>query len=298
MNLNKQVVNILSSPCCLSNLKEKKNEVVCLKCNRVYKIEEGRPVLVKRARIGFNKKLLKYGRNQTYRIEKLPLVKMLFSPSESLRIVDKDKLLIAKLSIESLALYIGENRTKNDHKQVVYIDIDPELDVDVIADVNDLPFKNKSFSLVICNFVLEHLPDPKRVVEEIYRVLKKDGLVYINMPFLAPFHPAPYDYNRLTLGGLRVLMSDFKEIESGISQGPASALAWVLRKFPGIFFNNQFLYRISLFIMGWLVFPLKYLDYFLVKRKYAYVLASAFYYIGRKKGRGNVKMLFKEDSRL
>lgn len=50
-----------------------------------------------------------------------------------------------------------------------------------VADAHKLPFKNKSFDLVICTETLEHVTDPKLALEEIKRVLKKDGSAIISM---------------------------------------------------------------------------------------------------------------------
>lgn len=45
-----------------------------------------------------------------------------------------------------------------------------------------LPFKNSSFDIVICNHVIEHVPEQDKVLDEISRVLKKDGICYITSP--------------------------------------------------------------------------------------------------------------------
>lgn len=45
-----------------------------------------------------------------------------------------------------------------------------------------LPFKAKSFDIVITNHVLEHVPDQVKHLSEIRRVLKDDGLVYLASP--------------------------------------------------------------------------------------------------------------------
>ena len=56
----------------------------------------------------------------------------------------------------------------------------PHIDF-VIADAHRIPFKNKSFDLVICTETLEHVLDPQRVLLEIKRVLKKRGKAIISM---------------------------------------------------------------------------------------------------------------------
>lgn len=73
----------------------------------------------------------------------------------------------------------------------------------VFADAANLPFPDGHFSGVACLEVLEHVPDPVRVMVEISRVLKSGGRAWITMPFLYPLHDAPYDFQRYTEFGLR-----------------------------------------------------------------------------------------------
>lgn len=51
------------------------------------------------------------------------------------------------------------------------------------ADLLNLPFENESFDFVICNHVLEHIPDHGKAVSEIHRILKKDGFAILQVPF-------------------------------------------------------------------------------------------------------------------
>ena len=54
------------------------------------------------------------------------------------------------------------------------------------ADVNNLPFKNNSFDLVICSEVLEHIPDHETAVFEIMRVLKPGCNLVVSVPRYMP----------------------------------------------------------------------------------------------------------------
>lgn len=45
-----------------------------------------------------------------------------------------------------------------------------------------LPFKNSTFDIVTANDVWEHVDDPRLMLKEIYRVLKKDGILFIHNP--------------------------------------------------------------------------------------------------------------------
>ena len=49
----------------------------------------------------------------------------------------------------------------------------------MIADAKDLPFDQSSFDAVFCHNMLHHLPQPERMIDEIKRVVKKDGAVVI-----------------------------------------------------------------------------------------------------------------------
>lgn len=45
-----------------------------------------------------------------------------------------------------------------------------------------LPFKNGMFDYIICNMVMEHLQNPGIIIDEMKRVLNKDGEIYITIP--------------------------------------------------------------------------------------------------------------------
>lgn len=49
-------------------------------------------------------------------------------------------------------------------------------------DVQDLPFADNSFDLIICNHVLEHVFDEKKAMRELFRVLAKDGRAILQVP--------------------------------------------------------------------------------------------------------------------
>jgi len=58
------------------------------------------------------------------------------------------------------------------------------VESDIVA--NALPFNDKTFDIVTCDAVIEHLPEsPKRLFGEICRVLKNDGLFLVTTPNLA-----------------------------------------------------------------------------------------------------------------
>ncbi len=53
---------------------------------------------------------------------------------------------------------------------------------DVKADICNLPFESNSFDVILCNHVLEHIPDDTKAMQELYRVLKPGGMGIFQVP--------------------------------------------------------------------------------------------------------------------
>jgi len=53
---------------------------------------------------------------------------------------------------------------------------------DVKADICDLPFKDEEFDFILCNHVLEHIPDDTKAMKELYRILKPNGMAILQIP--------------------------------------------------------------------------------------------------------------------
>jgi len=53
---------------------------------------------------------------------------------------------------------------------------------DVKADICNLPFKDNSYDVILCNHVLEHIPDDTKAMKELYRILKPGGMAILQIP--------------------------------------------------------------------------------------------------------------------
>jgi len=53
---------------------------------------------------------------------------------------------------------------------------------DVKADICDLPFKDNTYDFILCNHVLEHIPDDTKAMQEIYRILQPGGTAILQIP--------------------------------------------------------------------------------------------------------------------
>ncbi len=152
----------------------------------------------------------------------------------------------------------------------------------IICDAHDIPFEDESFDAVVAQAVLEHVADPYRCVDEIHRVLKADGLVYAETPFMQQVHAGRYDFTRFTHLGHRRLFRRFDEIESGIVCGPGMALAWAYQYFLTSLVTSQKLRSAARMFARFTAFFLKYFDPMLVHKGGAYDAASGLYLMGRK----------------
>lgn len=52
----------------------------------------------------------------------------------------------------------------------------------VKVDITDIPFPDNHFDVILCNHVLEHIPDDKKAMSELYRVLKPGGWAILQVP--------------------------------------------------------------------------------------------------------------------
>ena len=53
---------------------------------------------------------------------------------------------------------------------------------DVKADICNLPFQDNEFDMILCNHVLEHIPNDTKAMHELYRVMKVGGMGIIQIP--------------------------------------------------------------------------------------------------------------------
>lgn len=151
----------------------------------------------------------------------------------------------------------------------------------LVCDAQQIPFRDGSFDGVVVQGVVELLPDPYAAVDQIHRVLRKDGLVYAETPFMQQGLGSS-DFTRFTDLGHRRLFRRFDEIDRGAVCGPGMALAWSYQYFLLSFATSR--------TARWLVqafttvtaFWLKYFDYLLIDTPGGIDAASGYYFLGRK----------------
>jgi SAM-dependent methyltransferase len=182
-----------------------------------------------------------------------------------------------------LCLSIGGGPSRV-HPCAVNVNIGPFPNVDVVADAHLLPYADDSVDAICCAAVIEHLSNPIQAVKEMHRVLKPNGIVFADTPFLQEYHGYPHHYQNLTLTGHEYLFQSngFEIMDSGASLGPF----YVIVHFISVMIT-EFLPKLLAKILGKLWFLLGTLfllplDKFFVNHKNAYVLASGTFVLARK----------------
>ena len=114
---------------------------------------------------------------------------------------------------------------------IVGSDVYASPNTHIVADAHFLPFRDTVFDAVWIQAVLEHVLEPAAVASEIHRVLKAEGLVYADTPFMQPVHEEAHDFSRFSLSGHRWVFRQFEEIEAGPVGGPGASLVWSIKYF-------------------------------------------------------------------
>lgn len=76
-----------------------------------------------------------------------------------------------------------QNIAKSDVKKYITTDYEDEFQAEEQYDIQNIELDDNSVDRIICFHILEHIPDDKKAMKELYRILKKEGLCYIQTPF-------------------------------------------------------------------------------------------------------------------
>ncbi len=136
--------------------------------------------------------------------------------------------------------------------EIVGTDVFLSANVDVVCDGHSLPFESSTFDGVLIQAVLEHVLEPAIVVNEIHRVLRPEGIVYAETPFMQQVHMGAYDFQRFTKSGHRWLFRYFTEIESGVNGGVGLSLVWAVYYYLRALTRSNLWWQPLRILFGWL----------------------------------------------
>jgi SAM-dependent methyltransferase len=167
----------------------------------------------------------------------------------------------------------GNRRLSN---EIINIDLFPFPNVDVTADIEHTPIADASADYVILDSVIEHVPNPQAVVEEVRRVLKPGGKLFCVNPFLFPYHGYPAHYCNFTRDGMQHLLRNFSDTVVEPHYGPTSAVINIVAEYVAVSIAGQ---RRTLYLSiratmllatGWL----RFLDRWLIRTPHAHRLSG------------------------
>ncbi|MDB5283778.1 MAG: Methyltransferase type 11 [Bacteroidota bacterium] len=117
----------------------------------------------------------------------------------------------------------------------------------------DIPFEDGKFDGVICTEVLEHVQNYQKLINEMYRVMKKGGTGIVTIPWSARYHYIPYDFFRYTPSSLKTMFSQFSEAKI---QNRGTDIPNIANKIIVIWFRNLLPAQIWkwIFVPVWIVF--------------------------------------------
>jgi SAM-dependent methyltransferase len=100
-------------------------------------------------------------------------------------------------------------------EEYVGLDMRPGRGVDVVAKADNIPYDDEHFECVICCDTLEHDDAFWESMDEMKRVLKKEGLLILSVPGIGfGVHEYPSDYWRFTPSAIEIMLKGLNNIET------------------------------------------------------------------------------------
>src|SRR5215470_1835619 len=94
----------------------------------------------------------------------------------------------------------------------ISVDLRPTPLVNIIANGQSLPLRDNSFDLVICTQVLQYANDPPALLQEIYRVIRPGGRLFLSVPS-AQIVDSGEECWRFLPHALRQMLPNFHHVE-------------------------------------------------------------------------------------
>lgn len=116
------------------------------------------------------------------------------------------------------------------HPDIISLEYTAHPNNTVQGDALTLPFRTDTFDLVLSQAVLEHVADPQACVDEMFRVLRPGGLLWVDAAFMQPVHMPPIHFFNITPFGLAHLCRRFDVVEQGAFGGLADTFDWLCRE--------------------------------------------------------------------
>lgn len=151
------------------------------------------------------------------------------------------RVLNRKLSQDNLEAMGRENQSNN-KTLIVYSEFDhasffpncdelPQRTNETEPYYDDLAaIADESYEVILCSGLLEHMTDPKRLIDECRRILTPGGKLILSASAVFSFHRGPDNYFHFTPHGLRLLMNGWSSVDIRGSSQPFETIGILLER--------------------------------------------------------------------
>jgi SAM-dependent methyltransferase len=274
--------SVLACPACQGTLTFKDTEAACLCCAARYPIRDRRIYFIEVAgradELDTLKGRLKNWLGKYYYKIGVNVIAPTYPfnyPKKILEFFDVANQLVVDLGC-------GNHKINENILGLDFFDYDA---VDVVCNMNRLPFKPDSVDGFVSRSVLEHVPDPFSVVRQLHDKTIPGGYGIHLIPFLFPFHASPDDFMRFTREGQKILFCEWQMVEQTNPTGPVTLFLLCLIEFLSILlsFGNSKVKGYVYLLLCAALFPLKYLDVIFVHHKSFLPMAPSILSVVRKR---------------
>ncbi len=130
---------------------------------------------------------------------------------------------LSKIDLTGPTLDVGGDRASHYHvlmhhdpEEIRVANLEAKEASDITCDLEEgIPVPDSAFKNVLCINVLEHIFKYQQLLTEMSRVMQKDGVLVLAVPFIIAYHPSPRDHWRFTAETLERIVSEagFKNVQ-------------------------------------------------------------------------------------
>ena len=165
---------------------------------------------------------------------------------------------------DSFILNIGSGQDRI-VPNVKNLDIIPGPSVDYVGSAESIPLDDETVDLIVTQEAFEHIQNPDKAINECFRVLRRGGVIYFQVPFIIGYHPGPTDFIRFTKEGVEEFLTraGFSIKQMDITVGSATGYYRISVEFFAILISGpiDFLYIPAKAFFSLILYPIKWLDF-------------------------------------
>jgi len=287
-------LGILRCPECKNSVDVQEEKVKCPHCSGAFPVEDHVPLFSYReisekgTTTSREKRILHRIKERAPFLASLPRLLRLPNLDKLTRGQDRLEFYLGKYSDDPAAIVLDIGAGAKKYPNVVSLDLYNYPGIELCARADKVPLADNSVDMIISTSAIEHMMNIDRAFQEMQRILKPDGTIFITAPFIYPYHPEPFDLRRWSVRGILDSLPSCVCLESGGLAGPFSTLHVVLSSFFAWLFSFRSypIYLALNLILNWVFLPLKIVDSIRGRYQKATPLDSIIYFVGKKQHDG------------